>query len=99
MPLHPLTALTTTLPSVLAAADPGVTSNTTGLPGLAQLRSMVGALLTFGLVACVAALVIAGDRVGAGVELLQPAHGRARQDRRVWSRPARRCSSARRTRS
>ena len=34
--------------------DPGITSNTTGLPGLGQLRTIVGAMLTFGLVVCVA---------------------------------------------
>ena len=41
----------------LGAADPGVTSNTTGLPGLDAFRKIVGAMLTFGLVACVAAVV------------------------------------------
>lgn len=41
----------------LGAADPGVMSNTTGLPGLAAFRKIVGAMLTFGLVACVAAVV------------------------------------------
>ncbi len=41
----------------LWAGDPGVHSNSSGLPGLAQLRQIVGAMLTFGLVACVAALV------------------------------------------
>ena len=53
-------------PFLLAAADPGVTSNTSGLPGLAQLRTIVGAMLTFGLVACVAALVIAAVVWGFG---------------------------------
>ena len=46
--------------------DPGVTANTTGLPGLAQLRSLVGAMLTFGLVACVAALVASAVTWGFG---------------------------------
>jgi hypothetical protein len=41
----------------LLADNPGVTSNTSGLPGLEALRKIVGALLTFGLVSCVAALV------------------------------------------
>jgi len=66
--LHPLTAVTTLLP----AEDPGVTSNTTGLPGLAQLREIVGALLTFGLVACVAALVIAAIVWGLGSNSSNP---------------------------
>ncbi len=66
MSLHPLTVLTATLPVLLPAADPGVTANATGLPGLAQLRTIVGALLTFGLVACVAALVISAVVWGFG---------------------------------
>ena len=39
------------------AEDPGVSSNTTGLPGLEAFKQIVGAMLTFGLVACVAAVV------------------------------------------
>lgn len=46
--------------------DPGISSNTSGLPGLAQLREIVGALLTFGLVACVAALVVSAVVWGFG---------------------------------
>lgn len=46
--------------------DPGISSNTTGLPGLAQLKQIVGALLTFGLVACVAALVASAVVWGFG---------------------------------
>ena len=42
----------------LVAADPGITPNEDGLPGLPVVRSIVGALLTWGLVACVAGLVI-----------------------------------------
>ena len=38
--------------------NPGVTPNSTGFPGLRVLRSIVGALLTWGLLACVAGLVI-----------------------------------------
>ena len=56
-------------PSALAALlpfdDPGISSNTSGLPGLAQL-GIVGALLTFGLVACVAALVVSSVVWGFG---------------------------------
>ena len=40
------------------ADDPGITPNESGLPGLAVLRQIVGALLTWGLVACVAGLVV-----------------------------------------
>lgn len=45
--------------ATILAQDPGVSSNTTGLPGLEAFRQIVGAMLTFGLVACVAALVTA----------------------------------------
>ena len=49
---------TASLLSLLPGADPGITPNENGLPGLAVLRQIVGALLTWGLVACVAGLVI-----------------------------------------
>ncbi|MDO8119698.1 DUF6112 family protein [Isoptericola sp. b490] len=42
----------------LPAADPGITPNSSGLPGLAVVQQIVGALLTWGLVACVAGLVV-----------------------------------------
>lgn len=50
--------LSASLLSRVPAADPGITPNDNGLPGLAVLREIVGALLTWGLVACVAGLVI-----------------------------------------
>lgn len=37
---------------------PGVSANTDGLPGLEVLRRIAGALLTWGLVACVVGLVV-----------------------------------------
>ncbi|MGQ0843058.1 MAG: DUF6112 family protein [Sporichthyaceae bacterium] len=40
------------------AAGPGIAPNNNGLPGLEVLRELVGALLTWGLVACVAGLVV-----------------------------------------
>lgn len=40
------------------ALDPGVRPNTDGLPGLSVLQQIVGALLTWGLLACVAGLVV-----------------------------------------
>ena len=43
---------------VIRAADPGVSPNNGGLPGLGVLKQIVGALLTWGLVACVAGLVV-----------------------------------------
>ncbi|WP_081802165.1 DUF6112 family protein [Actinotalea ferrariae] len=39
-------------------ADPGISPNEDGLPGLPVVRNIVGALLTWGLVACVAGLVV-----------------------------------------
>lgn len=44
--------------SKVIAADPGISPNEDGLPGLAVVKQVVGALLTWGLVACVAGLVI-----------------------------------------
>lgn len=43
--------------AAVRAGDPGVSPNNNGLPGLSVLKEIVGALLTWGLVACVAALV------------------------------------------
>jgi hypothetical protein len=59
-------ATTAALATLLPFDDPGISSNTSGLPGLAQLREIVGALLTFGLVACVAALVVSSVVWGFG---------------------------------
>ena len=42
----------------LVLANPGVQPNTTGLPGLDAFKKIVGALLTFGLVAAVAGIAI-----------------------------------------
>ena len=42
----------------LIAVDPGVSPNSGGLPGLPVVKQIVGALLTWGLVACVAGLVV-----------------------------------------
>ena len=49
---------TTVLFASLTAGDPGISPNESGLPGLGVLRQIVGALLTWGLVACVAGLVV-----------------------------------------
>jgi hypothetical protein len=42
----------------IVAADPGIRPNGSGLPGLDVVKQIVGALLTWGLVACVAGLVV-----------------------------------------
>lgn len=44
----------------VSATNPGVTPNDDGLPGLEQVRDIVGALQLWGLVACVAAVVLGG---------------------------------------
>jgi hypothetical protein len=44
--------------SVLSVLD-DVAPNTTGLPGISTISNMVGALLSIGLIACLAGLVIA----------------------------------------
>ena len=46
------------LAAVVPMVDPGVRPNQDGLPGLAVVKAIVGALLTWGLVACVAGLVV-----------------------------------------
>ena len=46
--------------------DPGVSPNSNGLPGLPALREIVGALQTFGLVICVAALIISAGAWAMG---------------------------------
>ncbi len=42
----------------LAAAGVNISPNTSGLPGISEIQSIVGALLTFGLVGALAGLVI-----------------------------------------
>lgn len=46
--------------------DPGVHPNTTGLPGISTLQSIVGALLTLGVIACVGGLVVSAICWGVG---------------------------------
>ena len=45
--------------SAMPAGDPGINPNNNGIPGLSTLQSIVGGLLTAGLIACVAGIVIA----------------------------------------
>jgi hypothetical protein len=49
------------VPSIVAIrviADPGVSPNTTGLPGVNEAKQIVGALLTFGLIGSVGGLAV-----------------------------------------
>lgn len=55
----PLAVAATVALSALPAANPGITPNGTGIPGLSTLQSIAGGLLTAGLIACVAGIVIA----------------------------------------
>ena len=48
----------TWITTLLPMENPGISPNQSGLPGLEVVRSIVGALLTWGLVACVAGLVV-----------------------------------------
>ena len=50
--------IATWIATSLPMENPGISPNQSGLPGLAVVRSIVGALLTWGLVACVAGLVV-----------------------------------------
>ncbi|MBM9463248.1 hypothetical protein JL108_07285 [Aeromicrobium sp. YIM 150415] len=50
----------------LVVADPGVSPNTTGLPGLDVLREIGGALLTFGLVFSLIGLVVSAIVMAVG---------------------------------
>jgi predicted PurR-regulated permease PerM len=43
----------------LTDSNPGITPNSTGIPGLATLQNIAGGLLTAGLIGCVAGIVIA----------------------------------------
>lgn len=50
----------------IALADPGIRPNSHGLPALSLLKSIAGALMTFGLVFSVMAIVIGGAAYGIG---------------------------------
>jgi hypothetical protein len=88
-----------TASAVVGFADPGVTPNSDGLPGLSVVKMMVGSLLTWGLVACVAGLVLAVIvwAVAHHPRATTPMRPRARPV--FWSRSAGPSSSAGRTRS
>lgn len=51
-------AAPTPTPTVFSGSGLGVSPNVSGLPGLDVLQNIVGALLTWGLIACVAGLVV-----------------------------------------
>lgn len=43
---------------LLIAAGPGIEPNTNGLPGVSEAKNIVGALLTFGIIAAVAGIAL-----------------------------------------
>jgi hypothetical protein len=51
--------MTARLSAFVLAGDPGITPNKDGLPGTSEAMKIVGALLTYGLIACVAGIAIA----------------------------------------
>ena len=58
-----------------------VSPNTTGLPGITSLESIVGALLTFGLIAAVAGIAIsaiAWERLGSFRRATMPSSSSSR---------------------
>lgn len=62
------------LPAVLSAvpADITISPNESGLPGIAQLRSIVGAVMTIGLILSVLALIASAIIWGFGANSSNP---------------------------
>lgn len=56
----------------LVAAAPHISPNTTGLPGAGEAEKIVGALLTFGLIAAVAGVAIAAITWALGSHSANP---------------------------
>ncbi len=70
-------------------SDVNIQPNRTGLPGIASLESIVGALLTFGLVASVAGIAISAIAWAIGRTLAIPM-SQARASLGCWSHSLRR---------
>ena len=66
-----LTTRLTTLPAALPA-DINITPNSDGLPGIAALRTIVGAVMTGGLILSVLALIVAAIIWGFGANSSNP---------------------------
>jgi hypothetical protein len=54
------------------AAGPGVSPNESGLPGVSEARKIVGALLTFGLIAAVAGIAVSAAMWALGSHSANP---------------------------
>jgi hypothetical protein len=60
------------VPGDIVLADISITPNTTGLPGVSQAQDIVGAVMTFGLILSVLALIIAAVAWGFGSHASNP---------------------------
>ncbi len=58
--------------AALVSAQVSITPNSTGLPGITQLRTIVGAVMTVGLILSVLALIIAAIVWGFGANSSNP---------------------------
>ena len=77
-------SLTVGVTNALAAgggSGVNISANSSGLPGLTQSETIVGALITLGVIASVAGPGAVGDGVGGRQPLGESAGRRARQDR------------------
>lgn len=68
----PIRALASGALPAVAPADISITPNSTGLPGIAQLQQIVGAVMTVGLILSVLALIIAAIVWGFGASSSNP---------------------------
>ena len=67
-----LDALTTVLPTAIVHAQIDIDPNDTGLPGIAALRTIVGAVMTVGLILSVLALIVSAVVWGFGSNSSNP---------------------------
>lgn len=69
-----MTIVSTVLPALASAlpADINISPNDTGLPGIAALRTIVGAVMTVGLILSVLALIISAVVWGFGANSSNP---------------------------
>jgi hypothetical protein len=69
--------MTARLSALVLAGDPGITPNRDGLPGTSEAMKIVGALLTYGLIASVAGIAIAAMVWAVGSHSANPHHAGA----------------------
>jgi len=72
MDMFTLAADTVTTVSALVVAQIDISPNDSGLPGIGQLRTIVGAVMTIGLVLSVLALIISAIVWGFGANSSNP---------------------------